>query len=65
MVNPKDVAKLGSSSFIPGSLLKAMESLGEGISNSHILLYNTKEYNYHFLNNHIYIDMYVLVYPKS
>ena len=64
-VNPKDIAKLGGSSFILGSLLKAMESLGEGINNSLILLYNTKQYNYHFLNDDIYIDIYLLVCPKS
>ena len=33
-VDPKDVAKLGGTSLIHGCHLKAMESVGEGISNS-------------------------------
>ena len=33
-VNPKDVVKLGGTSLILGCHLEAMESIGEGISNS-------------------------------
>ena len=37
MVNPKDIAKLGSSSVILGCHLKTMERIGQGTSNSNIL----------------------------
>ena len=47
MVNPADIAKLGSTSLILGCHLKTMERIGHGTSNSNILKSKNIKRNYY------------------
>ena len=59
MVDPKDLARIGSTSLILGCHLKAIEIIGEGISNLEILLLKEEKIITFLTSVHIYCFVYL------